>query len=88
METSEAHIKHCIDLLRQALMCQPDTTIEIKNEELGGVTGFGTQHQCKDWTQLMQWISMWEDFRADERPPKENQSGRMRRKVYEGHTGK
>ena len=56
------HIRHCIDLLRQSLMCQPDLTVEIKNIELGGVTGFDTEHQCKNWTQLLSWISKWEDY--------------------------
>ena len=46
-------------------MCEPDTTIEIKNEEMGGVTGFGTEHQCKDWTQLMQWTKDWETYMQD-----------------------
>ena len=66
MEASSPHIRHCIDLLRQALMCQPDTTVELKNEELGGVTGFGTEHKCKDWNQLVQWTSKWEDYDHDE----------------------
>jgi hypothetical protein len=56
------HIRHCIDLLRQSLMCRPDLTIEIKNEELGGVTGFGTEHECRDWEQLQLWTSRWEDY--------------------------
>ncbi|KAJ8064634.1 hypothetical protein OCU04_006960 [Sclerotinia nivalis] len=57
-----SHMRHCIDLLRQSLMCQPDLTIERKNEELGGVTGFGTEHQCKNWEQLQLWTSQWEKF--------------------------
>ena len=82
MEASPAHIRHCIDLLRQALMCQPDTTVELKNEELGGVTGFGTEHRCKDWTQLMQWTSMWEDYDQDEHPSEEKHIHEMK-----GHGG-
>ena len=66
MEASSPHIRHCIDLLRQTLMCQPDTTVELKNDELGGVTGFGTEHQCKDWTQLMQWTTHWENYNREE----------------------
>ncbi|KAI1203724.1 S-adenosyl-L-methionine-dependent methyltransferase [Nemania serpens] len=42
-EHSLGHIRHCIDLLRQSLMCNADLTVELKNEELGGVTGFGTR---------------------------------------------
>lgn len=58
--SSPPHIRHCIDLLRQSLMCQPDTTIEVKDEELGGVTGFGTIHRCRDWKQLMDWTAEWQ----------------------------
>ena len=42
-------------------MCKPDLTVEVKNEELGGVTGFGTEHECIDWTQLLSWMSQWEN---------------------------
>ena len=53
--TSPAHIRHCIDLIRQSLMCNADTTIEVKDEEINGVRGFGTLHQCKDWRGLVRW---------------------------------
>lgn len=71
MEASPLHIRHCIDLLRQTLMCRLDVTVELKNEELDGVTGFGTAHQCKDWTQLMQWMSKWENYQPEEVPSRE-----------------
>lgn len=63
-EISPPHMRHCIDLLRQSLMCSPDLTVEVKNETLGGVTGFGTVHQCRDWAQLMTWMENWEDVGA------------------------
>ncbi|KAL6721251.1 hypothetical protein ACLMJK_000353 [Lecanora helva] len=69
--SSPSHIRHCVDLLRQSLMCRPDTTIEVKNEELGGVTGFGTEHQCRDWGQLSEWTVEWEGWRQDPREEKE-----------------
>jgi len=71
MMASPPHIRHCIDLIRQSLMCQPDTTIELKDEEVGGVTGFGTEHQCKDWEQLIQWTKKWQTYDPDERPTEE-----------------
>lgn len=43
-------------------MCLPDTTIEVKDEEAGGVKGFGTEHLCRDWDQLLRWTSKWETF--------------------------
>ena len=59
-EHSLGHIRHCIDLLRQSLMCNPDLTVELKDEELGGVTGFGTMHRCADWSGLLEWIAPYE----------------------------
>jgi len=53
--TSPAHIRHCIDLIRQSLMCNADTTIEVKDEKINGVRGFGTEHQCRDWDGLVRW---------------------------------
>ena len=61
MAISPAHIRHCIDLLRQSLMCCADTTVETKEEGSIGVKGFGTEHGCKDWEQLREWTSMLQD---------------------------
>ena len=66
METSPAHVRHCIDLLRQSLMCAPDLTVETKDPARGGVTGFGTTHRCRDWTQLVAWVARWEEVGAPE----------------------
>ncbi|TVY87753.1 Oxidase, partial [Lachnellula willkommii] len=55
MMISPPHIRHCIDLLRQSLMCNADTTVEKKDEVAGGVHGFGVQHRCKHWFQLVDW---------------------------------
>ena len=49
------HMRHCIDLLRQALMCNADTTVETVDEEVNGVHGFRTEHQCKNWETLVSW---------------------------------
>ena len=55
--SSPAHVRHCIDLLRQSLMCHADTTLEAKDESVNGVTGFGIEHRCKDWNQLVEWTA-------------------------------
>lgn len=60
--TDPAHLRHCIDLLRQTLMCNPDLTVEVSNKELGGVTGFGTVHRCVNWGSLMTWTKNWEGW--------------------------
>ncbi|KAF4633861.1 hypothetical protein G7Y89_g4258 [Cudoniella acicularis] len=66
MEASPPHIRHCIDLIRQSLMCRPDITIEPKNHVRGGVSGFGVQHRCQDWGQVLAWVGKWENYRVDE----------------------
>ena len=49
------HLEHCIDYIRQGLMCNADTTIEpplyVKDGfgSDGPITGEGIQHQCRDW---------------------------------------
>lgn len=58
----EAHVRHCVDLLRNSLMCRPDLTVEMKNEKLEGVTGFGTEHQCVNWGDVLAWTREWEDW--------------------------
>lgn len=46
-------------------MCQPDTTIEVKDIDKGGVSGFGSEHQCRNWGQLIEWTSKWETYGQD-----------------------
>lgn len=77
--SSPPHIRHCIDLIRQSLMCQPDLTVELKEEELGGVRGFGTEHQCRDWDSLLGWVSRWEAYNQDP------SSGGKHEGSHEGH---
>ncbi|KAL8788075.1 MAG: hypothetical protein Q9195_007489 [Heterodermia aff. obscurata] len=57
VDIQESHMRHCIDLLRQALMCHGDTTLEVVDEAINGVHGFRVEHQCKDWAQLKAWTS-------------------------------
>ena len=63
MEATPPHVRHCIDLLRQSLMCQPDLTVEVKDNAVGGVRGFGTQHICADWQELVDWTREWQTWR-------------------------
>jgi hypothetical protein len=57
MDNQPRHVRHCIDLLRQSLMCHADTTVEDVDESIGGVHGFRVEHQCRSWEQLVQWTS-------------------------------
>jgi hypothetical protein len=59
MMTSPSHVRHCIDLLRQTLMCHSDRTVEHVDSS-GGVTGFGVEHQCYDYQQLLELVRKWQ----------------------------
>lgn len=58
VDIQESHMRHCIDLIRQSLMCVADTTVEVVDERINGVHGFRTEHTCKDWDQLKGWVSV------------------------------
>ncbi len=74
MMISAPHVRHCIDLLRQALMCNPDLTVEVKDLVAGGVHGFGETHQCIDWAELKDWTSEWESTKAHTHRESEDRS--------------
>ncbi|KAI5927176.1 hypothetical protein F4810DRAFT_433120 [Camillea tinctor] len=48
------HDAHCFDLLRQALMCSGDLTVEGSTEY---DTGWGTMHKCKDMDAIRAWAT-------------------------------
>ncbi|CRG92118.1 hypothetical protein PISL3812_09173 [Talaromyces islandicus] len=58
---SPAHVRHCIDYLRQSLICHADTNVEPVIEDLHGVRGFGVEHKCRDFSRVKDWIAEWED---------------------------
>jgi hypothetical protein len=49
------HTRHCIDFLRQMLMCHADLTVEQVDPSLGGIKGFGRKHTCMIWDDIMAW---------------------------------
>ncbi|KAF1922665.1 uncharacterized protein M421DRAFT_426681 [Didymella exigua CBS 183.55] len=53
------HLNHCWDYLRQTIMCNADVTLEWRryNEQVG--TGWGYQHQCKDWDAIIAWAEQY-----------------------------
>ncbi|OOO05259.1 Protein of unknown function DUF3328 [Aspergillus oryzae] len=52
-----AHLMHCWDYLRQAIMCHADTTLEWipapPNDK--GSTGWGVEHTCGDFDAIARW---------------------------------
>ncbi|KAK8137366.1 hypothetical protein PG984_005306 [Apiospora sp. TS-2023a] len=65
------HVDHCLDILRQAVMCQPDTGVfgqywvaatngsgSWSGEDLGErpFVDFHTTHRCKNFEELRDWV--------------------------------
>lgn len=59
MMSSPSHVRHCTDLLRQSLMCNSDRTLEERDDS-GGVSGFGTVHECYDYRALVAAVEKWQ----------------------------
>ncbi|PPQ72879.1 hypothetical protein CVT26_003500 [Gymnopilus dilepis] len=57
-ETYQRHLEHCIEALRQALMCSADTGM-ITFEWVRGFSmpypDFNTKHRCRDFEKLVAW---------------------------------
>lgn len=54
-EATYHHTMHCVDILRQALMCNSDSTL-IKKVE-GQWPGDGQVFQCRNFDALTQWTT-------------------------------
>lgn len=53
------HVRHCIDYIRQSLICHADSTMEPVNLTLGGSTGWNVERQCRSYADLSQWAETW-----------------------------
>ncbi|GBE89266.1 hypothetical protein SCP_1502740 [Sparassis crispa] len=53
-----AHIKHCLNYLRQGILCAPDLTLEPGNfeEKDFEVERLGATHTCRDWSIVFQMM--------------------------------
>lgn len=54
----QEHFDHCIDLLRQVIMCHGDIslhTFEWKDDYRWPWPSMRTEHQCRNWDKLMAW---------------------------------
>ena len=54
----QEHFDHCIDLIRQVVMCHGDIslhTYEWKDDYRWPWPSMRTEHQCRDWNKLMDW---------------------------------
>ncbi|KAJ7605957.1 hypothetical protein DFH06DRAFT_1252137 [Mycena polygramma] len=62
-ERVEWHTHHCLNYLRQAVLCNADTTVEpaytfhlTENVTTPAASGMGVVHTCVDWTQLRSYV--------------------------------
>ncbi|KAJ7189033.1 hypothetical protein C8R46DRAFT_1157776 [Mycena filopes] len=49
------HTRHCLNLLRQTVLCASDTTLDPLNSE-GGTDGVGVVHVCRDWQKVYDFV--------------------------------
>ncbi|PIA92547.1 hypothetical protein CB0940_04093 [Cercospora beticola] len=52
-EEIRMHRDHCIDYLRQAIMCNADVTFEPWTKH--GINGMDAIHQCRDYNKIFTW---------------------------------
>lgn len=75
---SSRHVRHCFNLLRQAVLCAADITLDpldsVHNGVPTGADGIGTTHVCRDWTKVYDYVwenqrdaDLWAEF-EDRRP--------------------
>ena len=51
------HINHCLDALRQDIICHADDTPRYTTADTLPISGLGQQRQCRDWKRLQAWAS-------------------------------
>jgi hypothetical protein len=49
------HTRHCLNLLRQTVLCASDTTLDPMNTEKG-TDGLGIVHVCRDWQKVYDFV--------------------------------
>lgn len=55
----KTHVNHCVDILRQVIMCQPDTGVfgQYWVEEIEEpFVDFRTNHMCKNVEDMIGWV--------------------------------
>jgi hypothetical protein len=53
-EEIPVHRDHCLNYIRQAIMCNGDATFESVNHQ-GVLDGMGATHQCRDFNLIFSW---------------------------------
>ncbi|KAI9732962.1 MAG: hypothetical protein M1818_007395 [Claussenomyces sp. TS43310] len=77
-----AHNNHCLDWLRNDIMCQADDTPLYTDNSMQSTNGIGQVRQCRDWSKLEAWAKerpacfRYGDFVTEEKLP--SQVGRFK----------
>lgn len=59
--SSEHHLLHCLDVLREDIMCQADDSLRYtgrlhaQSEAIIPHSGIGQERMCRDWGKLRDW---------------------------------
>jgi Mycotoxin biosynthesis protein UstYa len=57
-DLERGHTFHCLEFLRQVVMCHADPTLDLAVPNFHGSessTGFGYWHSCRDYGALFEW---------------------------------
>lgn len=65
------HLQHCMNYIRQMVLCGADLTLEPEGDDRGEATGVGVTHTCRDWTTVYdtindnyaKWTEYWETLK-------------------------
>ena len=49
------HRSHCVEYLRQSILCSADTSLEGETGSLADAVGWGQTHSCVDFDALTKW---------------------------------
>ena len=60
VHANELHVAHCLDYLRQSIMCAGDMSLESAVTDKDGkliqaVSGWGATHSCKNWDEVFEY---------------------------------
>ncbi|KAF7934656.1 uncharacterized protein EAE98_002701 [Botrytis deweyae] len=53
----ETHVLHCVEFLRQSVMCHADTSLQVEASYHQGILAFGTTYPCRNWWQMVDWVN-------------------------------
>ncbi|EGC45034.1 conserved hypothetical protein [Histoplasma capsulatum var. duboisii H88] len=71
-ERLQTHIGHCIDILRQQVMCTADVGIfgQWWVKHIGPFVDFNTVHKCRNFEEIRKWAEKHQSSRENDKPQK------------------